>query len=189
MCFINIRTCHSHGHCWDYRPGCLSLKSSYCNSFEITWTKIDLSLMRFCDNHLRAFSHQTPWPWITEMSLKITYLNFESNLPGAIELSEIWWKWISHYSDVIMSAMASQITSISIVSPTVCSGADQRKYQSSASLAFVNGIHRYPVDSPHKGPVMQKIFPFDDIVMVVCFPYSAFVPLSTRRNRSSYWWT
>ena len=93
------------------------------------------------------------------------------------------------YSDVIMSAMASQITSISIVSPTVCSGADQRKYQSSASLAFVNGIHRYSVDSPHKGPVIQKIFPFDDIVMVACFPYSAFVPLSTRRNRSSYWWT
>ena len=44
----------------------------------------------------------------------------------------------SHYSDVIMSAMASQITGVSIVCSAVCSGADQRKYQSSASLAFVN---------------------------------------------------
>ena len=50
----------------------------------------------------------------------------------------------NHYSDGIMSAMASQITSVSIVCPTVCSGADQRKLQSSASLAFVKGIHRWP---------------------------------------------
>ena len=50
---------------------------------------------------------------------------------------------ISHYSDVIMSGMASQINSVSIVYSTVCSGADQRKHQSSASLAFVRGIHRW----------------------------------------------
>ena len=47
---------------------------------------------------------------------------------------------ISHYSDVIMSAMASQITGVSMVCSTVCSGAAQRKHQSSASLAFVRGI-------------------------------------------------
>ena len=44
-------------------------------------------------------------------------------------------------------------------------GVDQRKHQSSVSLAFVRGIHRWPVNSPHKGPVMQKMFPFDDIIM------------------------
>ena len=55
-----------------------------------------------------------------------------------------------HYRDIIMSAIAFQITSISIVCSTVDSGADQRKYQSSASLAFVQGIHRWPVNSPHK---------------------------------------
>ena len=70
-----------------------------------------------------------------------------------------------HYNDVIMSTMASQITSLTIVFPKVCSGADQRKHQSSASLAFVRGIHRWPVNSPHKGPVMQKMFPFDDVIM------------------------
>ena len=56
-----------------------------------------------------------------------------------------------HYNDVIMSAMASQITSLSIVYSTVYSGAYQRKHQTSASLAFVWGIHRWPVNSPQKG--------------------------------------
>ena len=55
-----------------------------------------------------------------------------------------------HYTDVIMSAMSSQITSPTSVYSTVYSGVDQRKHQSSASLAFVRGIHRWPVNSPHK---------------------------------------
>ena len=54
--------------------------------------------------------------------------------------------------------MASQITG---------SGADQIKHQSSASLAFVRGIHRSPVNSPHKGPVTRKMFPFDDVIMFI----------------------
>ena len=61
-----------------------------------------------------------------------------------------------------MSAKASQITGVSIVCWTVCSGADQRKHQSFASLAFMRGIHRWPVGSPHKRPVTRNIFPFDD---------------------------
>ena len=65
---------------------------------------------------------------------------------------------IIHYNDVIMSAMASQITSLTIVYSSVYSVADQRKHQSSASLAFVRGIHRWPVNSPHKGPVTRKCF-------------------------------
>ena len=64
-----------------------------------------------------------------------------------------------------MSAMGSQITSVSIVYSTVYSGADHRKHQSSASLAFVRGIHRGPVNSPHKGPVTRKMFSFDDVIM------------------------
>ena len=70
-----------------------------------------------------------------------------------------------HYDDVIMGTMASQITSLTIVYPTVYSGADQRKHQSSASLAFVRGIHRGSVNSPHKWPVTRKMFPFDDVIM------------------------
>ena len=66
-----------------------------------------------------------------------------------------------------MGAMAPQITSHTIVYSTVYSGADQRKHQSSASLAFVRGIHRWPVNSLHKGPGTQKMFPFDDVIMCV----------------------
>ena len=66
-----------------------------------------------------------------------------------------------------MGAMASQITSLTIVYSTVYPGADQRKHQISASLAFVLWIHRGPVNSPHKVPVTRKMFPFDDVIMKV----------------------
>ena len=64
-----------------------------------------------------------------------------------------------------MGTIASQITSLTIVYSTVYSGADQSKHQSSASLAFVWGIHRGPVNSPHKWPVTRKMFPFDDVIV------------------------
>ena len=64
-----------------------------------------------------------------------------------------------------MGAIASQITNLTIVYSTVYSDADERKYQSSASLAFVRGIHRGPVNSPHKWPVTRKMFPIDDVIM------------------------
>ena len=59
-----------------------------------------------------------------------------------------------HYNDVIMSTMASQITNLRI-------------FYSSVSLAFLRGIHWWPVNSPHKWPVMRKMFPFDDVIMSV----------------------
>ena len=74
-----------------------------------------------------------------------------------------------HYNDVISRAMASQITSLAIIYPTVCSGTEQRKHQSSASLVFARGIHCLPVNSPHKGPVARKKFPFDDVIMFSLF--------------------
>ena len=70
-----------------------------------------------------------------------------------------------NYCDVIMGAIASQITSVTIVYSAVYSDADERKHQSSASLAFVRWIHRGPVNSPHKWPVTRKMFPFDDVIM------------------------
>ena len=73
---------------------------------------------------------------------------------------------LDHNSDVIMNAKASQSTGVWIVCSTVCSDADQRKHQSSALLAFVRGIHRWSVDSPHKGPVTRKMFPFHDVVIL-----------------------
>ena len=72
---------------------------------------------------------------------------------------------LNHCSDAIMASMASQITSLTIVYSTVYSDADKRKHQSSVSLAFVRGIHLWPVKFPHKWPVTRKMFPFDDVIM------------------------
>ena len=71
----------------------------------------------------------------------------------------------THYSDVTMSAMASQMTSLTIVYWAVYSGTDQRQHQSSPSLAFVWGIHRWPVNSLHKWPVTRKLFSFEDVII------------------------
>ena len=70
-----------------------------------------------------------------------------------------------HYSDIITSPMTYQITGVSMVYSTVCSGEDQRKHQSSVSLAFVRGIHWSPVNSPHKRTVTRKVFSIDDVIM------------------------
>ena len=75
-----------------------------------------------------------------------------------------WHLLMTHYNDVIMYVMASQIITLTIVYSSVYSGTDQWK-QSSASLSFVRGIHRWPVNSPHKWPVTLKMFPFDDVIM------------------------
>ena len=71
-----------------------------------------------------------------------------------------------HCSEVIVSAISPQITGVLIVYSTVCSGADQRKHQSSAWLVFVWGIYRWPVDSLHRGPVTRKMFLFDYVIMI-----------------------
>ena len=65
-----------------------------------------------------------------------------------------------------MNPMAYLITSLMFIYSTVYSGPDKRKYQSSTSLAFVRGIHRLPVNSPHKGPVTGKMVPFDEDSMM-----------------------
>ena len=105
-------------------------------------------------------SVKQPWRiWIRLAPIKPQHNMHEPGSPA------LGWTLHIHYNNVIMWAMASQITSLAIVCSTVYSGADHRKHQSSASLAFVRGIHRWPVNSPHKGPVTRKMFPFDDVIM------------------------
>ena len=77
-----------------------------------------------------------------------------------------------------MTEGASQITSLAIVYSAVYSGGDQRKHQSSASLAFVRGFHRRPVKSPRKGPVTRKMFPFDDVIMFIYLLIYLFIYLT-----------
>ena len=74
-------------------------------------------------------------------------------------------RMLQHYSDVIMTTVASQITSLTIVYSIVYSGADQRIHQSSASLAFVRGIHWDRWIPRTKGQLRGKMFPFDDVIM------------------------
>ena len=112
-----------------------------------------------------------PWPTECFCGNKYLFLCVLSFSPGIVEIIRILPNakqtqlictqpipWLlMHYNDVIMKAMASEITDVSIVCSTVCSGADRRKHQSSPSRAFVRGVHRWPVDSPHKGPVTRSV--------------------------------
>ena len=98
--------------------------------------------------------------------------NTVPNCCGLAEPLILRQRWIftihvlcGYYSDVIMGAMASQITSLTIVYSPVYSGGNQTKHQSSALPAFVRGIHRWPVNSQHKWPVTGKMFPFDDVIL------------------------
>ena len=96
--------------------------------------------------------------YLAETQFVLWYMFYGQNNVGALH------RWC-HYGDVIMDEIASQTTSLTIVYSTVYSDADQSKHESSASLAFVWGIHRGPVNSPHTWPVTRKMFPFDDVIM------------------------
>ena len=74
-----------------------------------------------------------------------------------VQVDAVWYHF-NHYIDVIMTTMASQITSLTVVYSTVYSGADQRKHQNSASLAFVWGIHRDRWIPRTKGQLRGKCF-------------------------------
>ena len=79
-----------------------------------------------------------------------------------ISVTTVYGMTIPHYNDVIMGAMASKSPASRLFTRQFI---DQRKHQSSAPLAFVRGIHRGPVNSPYKGPVTRKMFPFADVIM------------------------
>ena len=91
-------------------------------------------------------------------SLPVTYLIIS-------EIAESGTNVIQYYSDVTISVMTSKITSLTIVYSTVYSGTDLRKHHSSASLAFVMEIRWWSVNSPHRGSVTRKMFPFDDVII------------------------
>ena len=97
---------------------------------------------------------------------------------------------LGHHSALIMSALANQITGVSIIYSTVCSGTDQWEDQSSV---------RWPVNSLHRGPVTRKMFPFDDVIMVTHWTdipdtkllsilFSVIFPFSSRYILLSRYW-
>ena len=107
------------------------------------------------------------------LSITVTFVTSRTLITawGQLKLSSVQERYphqmlvLHHYSDVIIVAMASQITGLTIVYSAGYSGANQRKHQISTSLAFVRGIHRSLVNSPHRWSVTRKMFLFDDVVM------------------------
>ena len=104
-----------------------------------------------------------PEPMLTYCQLdpwELTSAKFESKYKSFHSGKCIWTlQWLHNEPDGVL------ITGVSIVYSTVCSGANQRKHQSFMSLVFVRGIHWWPMNSPHKGPVTRKMVPFNDIIM------------------------
>ena len=126
-----------------------------------------------CDNKVTYMRHMICWGeagdfhWLLEyLPLTAITLNQEHGLASAgCMITHDCFIGISHYNEVIMGAMASRLTGVSVVYSTGFSDADQRKHQSTASLALVRGIHKWAVNSPHKKPVTRKMFSFDDVFM------------------------
>ena len=139
-----------------------------------------------------------PYTWRPEQSapsIHTLWYQQHQGLVTAIRMLAIWPEkyecfpgspYSAHYNDVIMGTMASQITSLTIVYSTVYSDADQRKHQSSASLAFVRGIHRGLVNSPHKWTVTRKMFPFDDVIMILVKRKAKLISFDINTNSKLY---
>ena len=107
-----------------------------------TWQSRHISVMASQITGNSTVCSQLLHVYMKTSNLSITgpLWNRTGKLPVAMQ-----WLPLTQYNDVIMSAMTSHITGISIVGSTVCSDADQRKHQSSVSLALVRGIDRWPV--------------------------------------------
>ena len=137
-------------------------RHSFSRSWKGTWTTSSIFIMRaLCDLTLpvvkpayskqkatmpRPFAspcHQQPCYWLCKIGWILSSL-------GNITVTSQWVRWRLKWSG---SRLFWSI---------VCSGAVQRKHQSSTSLAFVRGIDGLPVDSPHKGPITLKRLPFEE---------------------------
>ena len=132
--------------------------------FGTLWRPCDVTVMphEICKAFVMLF-------FVDDISRVQDYFTGTGVIEATVPLKIYWQMWVqakSHYDDVIMTMLASQITSLTVVYSIVYSGVNQRKHQSPASLAFVWEIHRGPVNFPHKWPVTRKMFPFDDVIMV-----------------------
>ena len=138
--------------------------------------------------HLEPVNHRRSWYWLYPISGSLSctrnYFNHMGRWARNCELVRLSQfgaqqstqcrqmtgnsriRTCIYHNDVIMGAIASQISSLIIVYPIVYSDADWRKHQSSASLAFLRGIHRVPVNSPRKWPVTRKCF---DLMTSSCY--------------------
>ena len=141
----------------------INLRESILKSFMtfVIVIKLVLNMVKLCIN-------------ISSLKFLLSIIMLRAILTTLTSItSQRYVRWSLH--DVIMSSLAFQITSLTIVYSPVNSDTDPRKHQSSSSLTFVRGIHRWPVNFPRKGPVTRKMFSFCDVIMitkeVTKFPY------------------
>ena len=138
---------------------------------------------------LTLWPHSWPWPWIAKVKVRLI-----SRMGGPIDAERKWCEWslmsttVTFGQNVLeghlvrwtwwwrgwMSLQWRHIGrySVSNHQPHGCLlnrlfRRRSKKTSNSASLAFVWGIHRGPVNSPHKWPVTRKMFPFDNVIMMM----------------------
>ena len=112
------------------------------------------SILLYLLSPISCQHHQCRWPTRSPSPDTMTY-SLAVREHGAWGVITLQWRHNEHYG----------VSNHLIVYPTVHLNADQRKHQISALRAFVGEIHRWPVNSPHNGPVARKMFPFDDVIM------------------------
>ena len=185
MCIIieygtPLTTAPHCGACWAFRV--VRLANKHIFFYMLIWM-----VLENITNHIFAWITWAGNIFLNIISIASTWnngnsvyiVNFESSLCLSAYLSPIS-PLLSPLSTLLslplcfslslsLSLSLSQITSVSSVCSTVYSGADQRKHQSSTSLAFVRGIRRWPVNSPHKGPVSLQFqrYRLSEIIMCV----------------------
>ena len=161
---------------WRHRSGSRLVRvTARCDAIVILWPSPEGDFTRSAQDIYPWYKFKNYWFKTQATSPRSQWVNVVRALSYFVAV----WQWppltvhfnitqlsqgYAHY-DVIMGAMASEITSHTIVYSTDYSDADQREHQSSASLAFVWGLHRSPVNSPQKWPVTRKMHPFDDVIM------------------------
>ena len=143
-----------------------------------TWIKNILGMMT--KESLIYVVHRSRWhfPWEWQQSLsfvvdshQLLSLSFASIVVSQYQSSSTQLTYLMRMptgrdGHSLEETFAAALETFGPGKTTVYSDADQGKQQSSESLAFVWGIHRAPVNSPHKRPVTRKMFPFDDVIMM-----------------------
>ena len=175
---ISSKTSDSTGSFFDLWPSKVSANERrcfICNAFT-HWLKPCSAWdnKRVLNSNVEASRQRRQWDLVFVTEVGVTIRVIETCLTKVDTAPELWCSIcynLHHYTGVTMSATASQITDNATVCSTDCPGAHQRKHQSSAPLAFVRGIHRWPVDSPHKWPVTRKMFPYDGVVIIYVAHY------------------
>ena len=164
--------------CTLLQNGCHVYSLKLCDGY--TWWRHQMetfsTLLALCEGNLPATGRSPPPPTHTHTHkvqcrgalMFIPCVSKWHSKQSIRRWFETPWHWLWSPCNLSASELyytASEITSVSIVYSIVCSSENQRKYHSSASLAFVRRIHRWPVNFPHKGPVTRKIFPFHDVIV------------------------